>query len=326
MKEIVKLGIDICHGNLANYSKEDANEVFRKALIDVFGTDKIDFKTYRRNQVGYFEIIETILDQLIVEGWENNKFFDKFVDYKDLNLGDTNVFLIEDPSLFNVAMIAEGTTNLRKQRLDSKSITVTTDIYGVAIREELNRVLAGRINFGTLVDRVAKSFNQKIMTLIYNQFYSAYSSLPSTYNITGTYAEADLVTLIQHVEAATGRKAEIWGTKSALSKVTTAIVSDSAKEEYNQLGYFGKFNGTPMYEIEQVHTPGTHTFAINDSVVWVIPGETKPVKFVTEGDAIVVDNSGNALGMADLSMDYTLLKRFGISTIVASKFGVYRLA
>lgn len=39
-------------------------------------------------------IIEDTLDEVLTDGFKNNKFFEKFVDYRDMALGDANVFYV----------------------------------------------------------------------------------------------------------------------------------------------------------------------------------------------------------------------------------------
>lgn len=39
-------------------------------------------------------IIEDTIDEVLTDGFKNNKFFEKFVDIKDMVLGDANVFYV----------------------------------------------------------------------------------------------------------------------------------------------------------------------------------------------------------------------------------------
>lgn len=39
-------------------------------------------------------IIEDTIDEVLTDGFKNNKFFEKFVDYRDMALGDVNVFYV----------------------------------------------------------------------------------------------------------------------------------------------------------------------------------------------------------------------------------------
>lgn len=39
-------------------------------------------------------IIEDTIDEVLTDGFKNNKFFEKFVDYRNMALGDANVFYV----------------------------------------------------------------------------------------------------------------------------------------------------------------------------------------------------------------------------------------
>jgi hypothetical protein len=323
MNDVVKLAIDLHKGSLGNYSKEQANETLRSALIEANGgSDKITPKSFRNNPQ-IFQILEEALDVLVVEGLEDQ--FDEFVEIRNLNWGDTNVFTSEDTKLFNVAVVADGNGNLRKQRLDNGELTVKTKTRAVAIYEELHRLMAGRIDWSKMVERVAKSYNNKIKTEIYDAIYNSYDGLTAPYQVTGTFAEADLSTLIAHVEAGTGQDAVIYGTKAALGKVSTAQISDNMKDVRNQLGYYGVFNGTEMLEIRQAHKAGTNDFAINDSFLLVVPRTPdKMIKLVLEGESLIQETPFGE--NADMSGEYTFIKKSGVGVMAASKYGIYRLS
>ena len=44
--------------------------------------------------VRLMSVIEDMVDEVITDGFKNNKFFEKFVDIKDMALGDANVFYV----------------------------------------------------------------------------------------------------------------------------------------------------------------------------------------------------------------------------------------
>lgn len=323
MNDLVQLAVDIYNKKTGEFSLEECHETLRQELLSVAGTDKIDYKTMRRLKPEIFEVLEVALDQLVERKIEDE--FAGFAEVRNVNWGDSNVFMIDNPNLFEVYTIADGNNNLIRQRLENGSMTVSTVMRGVKVYEELYRFLSGRVDWIKTVNKVADSYNNKIYTLVYQAIYNGYSGLGSTYGITGSYDASTLSDLIQHVEAATGVSAEIIGTKNALGKIATAQVSDKMKDDYNVKGYYGVFNGTPMREIKQVHTPGTDTFAINDSFLVVVPVGAEPmVKIVVEGEALITDNPGGQ--NMDQSLEYTFQKKSGIGILTANKWGQYRLS
>ena len=92
-------------------SKEEANkkivEVFQSVLgIDANSRPGDIRKAVRRNQALLFDIIEETVQSLLVTGWGNDPFFQKYVDQRNLALGDKNEFYSEDDSILSVMRVA----------------------------------------------------------------------------------------------------------------------------------------------------------------------------------------------------------------------------
>jgi hypothetical protein len=326
---VIKLGVDMVKGKVntefASGSYDEQMAVLRDALIEANGgSDKLNYKTMRGNRE-LFAIIEQILELTDVQGFENNPFFEQFVDFRNVALGDENKFYIEDNSLFTVNTMAEGIGMGLRQRINKGSTqTVTPVLHTVSAYEDVNRLLSGRIDIVQFVEKIRKSFENKRMTAIYNAMATGLSGLPAVFKASGSYAEATLQDLIAHVEASTGQRAMIVGTKKALGKVTTAVVSESAKERYNQAGFYGVFNGTPMMSIMQSHVAGGFTFAIDDTMLWVVTADSKPLKFVTEGESLF--EQGDVMKNADRTIDMFAGERWGVAAVFNSYIAQYDMA
>lgn len=308
------------------YSKNDASEVLRNALIELNGgSTKIDFKSLRRNQVEMFEIIEEILEKTVIEGLPDDNFFAQFVEYKNVALGDQNSFYVPDNTMLVVSDIADGTTALRRQRLDvGTNVSIPTSWKGIKIYEHLSRLLSGRVDFNEMIDALEKAFRLKINDDTYNAFIGSFASLPAGFTTSGSFDEDSLLDIIDHVEAATGKNAIIAGTRKALRKVATAIVSDSAKEDVYKMGHYGTFNGTPMVRINQVHNVGTYNFKLSEKDIYVVTTDEKPVKFVTEGEVRIL--SGDAMGNADLTQDYFSATQYGTGVAITDLYGKFEIS
>jgi hypothetical protein len=308
------------------YSKNDTNEVLRQAFIDLNGgSTKLDFKALRRNGAAMFEIIEQILENTVLEGLPDDSFFHQFVEYKNLALGDQNSFYVPDKTMLVVSEIADGTTALRRQRLDvGQNISIPTSWKGIKIYEHLSRLLSGRVDFDEMLDALEKAFKARINDDVYNAFVGSFASLPAGFTTSGGFDEDSMLDIIEHVEAATGKTAMLVGTRKALRKVTTAVVSDTAKEDVYKMGYYGSFNGTPMMRIKQVHDVGTYNFKLSQNDVYVVTTDEKPVKFVTEGEARVLN--GDAMGNADLTQDYFFANQYGTGVVITDLFGKYEIS
>lgn len=322
MNDIVKLAVDLYKGNVEKYSTKESNEVLRQALIEANdGKAYIDYKSVRDGKCSkLFAIIEEILDNTVVEGLQGDEAFMALVDFRNVKLGDQNLFVIEDNTLFVVDDAAEGTQGIRRQRLGgAKESSIPTSLKIVRIYEELNRVLAGRVDFAKMIDKVAESFKKQLLDDI-NKAWEGITADQlggTTYFPTaGAYDEDDLLDVIAHVEAAAGGKtATIVGTKKAVRNLKMSVLASDAKSDLYQTGYYGKFYGTPVVVTPQRHKVGSTAFVLDDNMLTIIAGDEKPIKVVTEGDPIVI--MGNPLNNADLTQEYVYGERWGVGVVVA---------
>ncbi len=321
---IVQLAVDHYKGRITQFSKDETEHTLRAALADILKVE--EYKNFQRamraNGRAMFDVMEDILDVLIVEGLENQ--FDQFVENKSVKIGDRPAFMVEDYHLFNVATISAGTNNIRRQKLDRSALYVDTAYKGVKVYAELEEYLAGKVDFAKMIAKIQRSMNAQLAADISAAIVTGYSALSSPYTFTGAYSISQFNTSIQHVEAATGVKAMVLGTRAALQKVAPANIAYNGQiiESRNQLGFYSLVDGTTLFEIKQSHTPGTDTFAITDYLLIVPQGEEKIVKVLLEGDAIIEDNSSGENRNADQSIEYTFEKKYGVGVITSTKYGV----
>lgn len=262
---------------------------------------------------------------------EQDEYFNTLVDFRNVALGDKNIFKIEDNDLFVVADAADGTQGIRRQRLGGVSETsIPTSMKYVKIYEELNRVLSGRVDFNTFIAKVAESFRKKLLDDIYALWIGATADNfgGTTYFPTaGAYDEDELLDLIAHVEAASGgQNASIVCTKKAARKLMPSIQSIDAHNEMYHAGYCGSFYGTPVVVTPQRHKINSTEFVLDDNVIHVIAGNEKPLKVVYEGSPIVL--MGNPMDNGDLTQEYLYGERYGCGIITAggnSGIGRYEL-
>lgn len=322
MKEIVKLAVDAYKGNVEKYSTKQSQDVLRQALIDANGgSTKLDYKAIRDGKCsGLFTLIEEILSRTVVEGLQGDEYFNALVDFRNLAEGDQNVFVVEDNTLFVVSEAADGTQGIRRQRLGgAKETSIPTSLKAVRIYEELNRVLSGRVDFNGFINKVAESFRQKLLNDVYGLWSGATAADLGgvTYFPTaGTYDEEDLLDLIAHVEAAAGGKpATIVGTKKAIRNLIPSIQGEGFKSDLYNLGYAGKFYGTPVVVTPQRHKVGSTDFVLKDDVLTIIAGDDKPIKVVYEGNPIVL--MGDPTTNADFTQEYFYGEKYGMGIVLA---------
>lgn len=326
--DIVQLAVDAYKGKPAgNFSVNDSMDVLRSALVEANnGSTKLNVKAIRDGECrGLFSLVETILQKTVIEGFQNDDFFMSFVEFKSTALGDENDFYIEDNSLFFVSDVARGTQGVRRQRfINGEHIRIKTSPKVIKIYDELDRVLAGKVDLNYFINKVAESFKQAILEACFNAFTSAVETGSVYAPVSGSYSAEALREIVDHVEAATGATARIIGTKSALSKIGVTETSDQAKNDLYNMGYYGKFYGTDTAFIRQAHKVGSNEFIFDNNKVYVIAGNEKPIKVVNEGEPFIY--LGNPVDNADFSQEYTYIDRYGVGVVQTGKIGVYSIS
>lgn len=334
-KAIIKLALDLTQGRQSyEYNGEVHNaakaaDILRKALIDANGgSTVVDRKTLRRNRGQIFDIIEEIIPVIVRNGFEGDEFWMNFVDERHVPLGDQNEFYLPDDTTFIVTKIADGIVTPDRQRLDhGRTLRVETSLHAVRMYDEFSRFMSGRIDWMELCEKVAKAFKKAVWADIYTAFSGISRDtigLSNNFVISGTYSAADLRTLIARVEAATGERAALVGTKVGLAKCEGAEKADSAKESMHNAGFYGMFEGTPMIMLRQQFKPGTEEFLINDNILYVVAGSEKFIKLVFEGDTEIHERDHTVND--DHTVEYLTLMKWGVGIALAGKIGKYTLS
>lgn len=325
--EIRTLAFDLTRNSVKDHTVSEASDVLRQALNDLAGGESISMKSLRRHKPEYFELIEDLIPVIIHENDLNDEFFRRMVEERNVAEGDKTEFVVPSKSLFVVSEMANGIATPRRQRIgESRKVTIPTTNHGIRIYEEFDRFRAGRIDWPELVSRVAKSYRNKRFEDIYTVLSGVSADtqgLSSEYVYAGTYSEEEVLEVCDHVEADTGKAPVIFGTRPALRKCTSAVIADEAKSAYYNGGYYGKLAGVDMVYIPNQHKGNTNEFVFPDNKIWIFASDERPIKYVTEGDAWILEKTE---GNADMTIEYTMLLKYGIGLVVNQKFGMCTFA
>ncbi len=322
---LVKLAVDSYKGcATGNFSKAENMETIKNALIELNGgSTKLTRKSLKNPAL--FELIETVLTELRVEGLPENSPIYDFVEFKETDAGNKESFFVPDNSFIAIADAAAGTLGIRRQKVGAgKEVAVNTTFKVAKIYAELELVLAGRIDWVEFIERAKASLQKKNDEDILTAFAGTYSKVVAPYLVTGTFDADNLLEIVDHVEAATGMSAKIIGTRTAVRKIGLTGTSDLAKNDIYNMGYEGKFNGVPVFALKNGHKAGSTDFILNDTDLYVVAGDDKFIKFVTEGDVILEANG--TLDNADMSQEFALIQKTGVAVVLSQAFGVYRIS
>ena len=298
-------------------------------------------KAIRKNQQVLFDLIEEVVPNLLQSGWQDNPFFNEFVETRNIDIGDQNVFYTEDETILTVSKVSGNHWDLDRQRLGKgTTFSVATSWYGIAVYSEYEKLLTGLEDFATFVTKLYEAVDRFVNESIYEAFVSAASELPGGAGGAGQWVKTgDLgdatkdafMTLIEEVQMATGMDVVIMGTKAALSKLEGMQkidwVSDEMKQERYTTGRLGYFEGTRLVEIKQGFklNDTTHRL-VNDKQLFIMPvGDNKFVKVVNEGQPEMRQVQDNVTNQ-DMTYDFRYMFKIGVGVQIGLRFGVWNIA
>lgn len=258
-----KLMLDTANGNFEEgITIKDANDKIVSMFKKIIGCDEHSTKAeirkaIRKNQQVLFDLIEEVVPNLLQTGWQDNPFFNEFVETRNIDIGDQNVFYTEDETILSVSKVSGNHWDLDRVKLGKgKTFSVETSWYGIAIYEEYERLLTGASDFARFVTKLYEAVDRFVNESIYQAFVSAAEQLPGGASGVGQWvktgaldsaAKDKFMTLIEDVQMATGMECVILGTKVALSKLEGMQdinwVSNDMKVERNTTGRVGYFEG-----------------------------------------------------------------------------------
>ena len=317
-----KLCIDAYRGVPTAFAEGNPTDVIVNKIKEANnGSTTIDYKAIRDGKCPeLFAVIEELIDVALDVATLEDAPLKDMIETKNGEWGDKPEFLVPDNSLLTVDVVANGTQGIRRQRLiGGQKVPLTPVNKAVKIYEELILILSGRIDWVEFVNRVAKSFEREFYASVAKQFNNL-STARFTVTASGSPSETGLLNLIEKVEAATGKTAYVLGTRTALRNFPMSQIGETVKDDYYDVGFSQRFNGTPCIRLKN-YLDAAGNFVLSDTRVYVLAGDDKIIKHYIEGEPIVI--ARDAADNADLTQEYTVIRREGIAVVVSATMGVY---
>lgn len=333
--KVYDLTLDLARGDFALHidkdkvSKSDLENHLRKTIKDDILKGATLYQAYRRNNIVMFEIIEEIVNVTISEDVLDSPFIDAFVEVKNRGLGDTTAFYSEG-GLLSVATFAGNHWDTNREAIDlGEEITLPREWAYIHVYEELERFLLGITPLEKLLDKVYKSINKFFQDRIYAQFQNVANAVPQDFSAQGNSEDA-IGALADKVQAAGGYATLTFaGTKAALRKLAGVIpdkmFANSQKEAKAATGSIGEWEGNKLFVIPQTLKSGTFETALDDSMIFIMGGDVKPIKVEFFGDTRSdIDTTGKKNN--DMTIDVQIQTLFGMGLVLPPYFGLFQFA
>lgn len=334
--KVFELANDLARGDFSLHVDKEkvTRKDLEKYLRDTINNDILKgaslFQAYRRNNIVLFEIIEEIVNVTIGTDVMDCPFIENFVEFKNRALGDRTAWYSEGKTFLTVASFAGNHWDTNREALDNgEEFTLPKEWVYIHVYDELERFLLGITTLERLTDVIYKSFNKYIKDRLYVQFQSVASSVPAEFSMSGNSEEA-VGALCDLIQAAGGYSAvTIAGTKAALRKlagiVPDKLFADSQREAKANTGSIGEWEGNKLMVIPQTLKPGTFELALDDSMLFIMGADVKPIKLEFIGDTRTQEVRDGRINN-DMTMELQVQTCLGMGMMLPSAFGVFKFA
>lgn len=312
LNDIQKIALDLYKGNMpANFSTREAEDVLRDTISELICVNgKPNHNKYGENKYKVFALLEEIFLP-VVEPYRLPQELANMIRIESIGDGESKEFEVEYPELFDIYKVSDGNIDVRRQTVAGRKISIPTEFAIVRIYAELSDFLAGRVDWVGMVNRVNRSFEDQIARNMAGLFGEVANPI---HTANGTFDSDTLADLIDRVEEKYGTGTVIYGKKSALGKVQDVVQAERSKEDFNAIGYYGQFRGTPMVEIP-----------VKGNDLVILPYNGSPIGVVLfEGNPLFLETADFG-ARNDLQLEFVMRRKIGYAKVDVSG-AVYELA
>lgn len=301
-----------------NYNYSDLNETLRLELNELAG----NFNLYRRNQLDIFELIQSVIDEVLPKKVIDQ--YGSFAEVKTFGQGDKPTFVMKTgrkrAKQFVTRVGLAGIYEVFK--LDKTYVDVATEAYGGAAQIGLEEFLDGLVDFNELLTIILEGLDEAVYREIAKSLIAARTQLPGANLKSHAGFDHSKFDALLTVARAYGDPV-IYATLELASKIVPESnwVSENHKNEMNANGYIGTYKGSKVIVLPQSFEDETNEVKVIDpSFAYIIPsgGNDKPIKIAFEGQTIV-DESKNK----DQSREIQCYKKLGVAALMTNNICVY---
>ena len=205
--------------NFANFDYEQKNEY---AGIES-SVDALKSPATRRDKdfsKKFFGILQVATAPVVAE--VVNQAFDHVAEVRNAGWGDSFLFRIGSPALFQVNMLARGINRGAAQRIYDENLTLVPMNREITVSMDWYQIAAGRYDMGDYLFRVGRSFAADMAQLAYNSLDATFANLPTPLKYSGAFDSNMVDTMIQRLQAVNGQAIYGFGSLGALAQVLPA--------------------------------------------------------------------------------------------------------
>ena len=320
-------------------SKAEANAKILDFSRQILGiTDPTDSTQVRRcwrdNARQWFDVIEDTLNVTIETGLLESDWFNQLVETKSIGYHDRQDFYIEKDALLAVSTAGTSHHDHPLQRLGAgQPVSIPTALHVIKVGADINRYIAGQVDWTKLVDAITKAYIADIQKTVYAQIAIAVSQLPAQFKSTGTpVVKATLDNMIENVSMANdGAEVILMATRAGISQLQSISnvqwAADFQKDDFANTGSIGIYEGSKIVRIPNRFTDDTFSQKVFADQIIILPtvGDNgKFIKLVEEGSIEILEKMDRGDYLSDLQT-YEVQRRYGVGVVLGRMFGSWVL-
>lgn len=338
----------------ANFSAEDVNTAAVNAIMKECGLDEnSSSRAIRDAEAHAFKLIEEAVDVILPKKLDN--LFGAYAETRAFARDAEVVFDIEKIGKKRAKLtIAKGARAgiYRAARLDNKYFSVPTRVETVAVYITLEEILLGTQSLSDLFNNILEGFEELIYREIFNALATGMPAAGAQYNriidsaTPGTSGAAhnydtnnNVLTTASTIPAALDMvlpyvkqygTPTIFGSYKNLANIYNPLANtmypggypnQEDSREVREYGFVQVYKGfrvveLPNYLVDEANTEWFY----DESYIFVIPSNAKPVKIALRGDMYIKEN-----GNADGSVKWEAHKMLGVGLAMANNYAVIKV-
>lgn len=326
--------------NFLNFDYEQKNELALNSLMKYCAeyagiessVDALKSPATRRDKdfsKKFFGILQVATAPVVAE--VVNQAFDHVAEIRNAGWGDSFLFRVGSPALFQVNMLARGINRGAAQRIYDANLTLVPTNREITVSMDWYQIAAGRYDMGDYLFRVGRSFAADMAQMAYNTLDATFANLPTPLQYSGAFDTSTMDTMVQRLQAVNGQAIYGFGSLGALTQVLPS--NDWLKlplaEEWASLGYVGQYHRIHFVCLEQTVVPSTiltsMDFGLSQNRIYFIPmAAEKPVKIGIEGNTMVYETDSET--SADNTIFVTTQMSYGGVIATANRYGIYEIS
>lgn len=289
--------------SIAEFSTKDVNadaihKIYEELNIDE--TKSARALLYRQNEV--FAIISEVIEEIMPKDITN--IMGAFAEVKEFERNAEVQFQVKGAGKRRARLtIQKGARGgiYRAARIDNRYMGLDVEVETVGMFVSLEDILLGTVTLAELYQNILQGFEERIYQGIVAALRTAKTLAPGSHIFSGSGLDLDDLDAAIRVASAYGDNVVVIGFKSMLSGISNmSTVSGSTPnvsvDDVNDIRATGRVNlykGTPVLELPNyiLKDGTTASWTFKESDLFVLPGDSKPVKVALKGQLVMEEAS-----------------------------------